>query len=164
MKKITAAILIAMLVFTSAAPAYAFTFKQAAQLKSEYSEPFIDLAELIGDSEMGRGGNQETSLSGNTDEETEDQNGTGTGAGLAETEAVQTIEQVEMNITVHDTDMKLNGATVMSADALRSSIRSAYKDGMEIRLVDDYAEYNTYLSVLRVLEDLKIKPVEEQKK
>ena len=163
MKKITAAILIAMLVFTSAAPAYAFTFKQAAQLKNA-EKPFIDLAELIGDSEMGRGGNQETSLSGNTDEETEDQNGTGTGAGLAETEAVQTIEQVEMNITVHDTDMKLNGATVMSADALRTSIRSAYKDGMSIRLVDDYAEYNTYLSVLRVLEDLKIKPVEEQKK
>lgn len=163
MKKITAAILIAMLVFTSAAPAYAMAFREAADLKNA-EKPFIDLAELIGDSEMGRGGNQETSLSGNTDEETEDQSGTGTGAGLAETEPIQTIEQVEMNITVQDTDMKLNGVSVKSADALRSKIRSEYKDGMDIKLVDDYAEYKTYLSVLRVLEDLKIKPVEEQKK
>ena len=163
MKRLTAAILIAMLVFTSAAPAYAMAFREAADLKNA-EKPFIDLAELIGDSEMGRGGNQETSLSGNTDEETEDQSGTGTGAGLAETEPIQTIEQVEMNITVQDTDMKLNGVSVKSADALRSKIRSEYKDGMDIKLVDDYAEYNTYLSVLRVLEDLKIKPVEEQKK
>ena len=162
MKKIVAAILILTISFAGAAPAFAFTIRQPVQLKNA-EEPFIDLAQLIGDSEIGKGGNQETSLSGNTDQETPDEEGTETAGGTIKTEAVQTIEQVEMIITVRDTGIKINGASVLSPEALKSSIEAGYKDGMRIRLIDDYAEYNTYLQVLAILDELNHKPVEEQK-
>lgn len=162
MKKLLAAIMIVTITFAGASPAFAFTFKQAAQLKNA-DKPFIDLAELIGDSEMGKGGNQETSLSGNTDQETPDEDGSGTASGMTKAEVTQTVEQVEMVITVQDTGMKINGVSMSTPDALKSGIKSYYKDGMRIRLIDDYAEYNTYMQALAILEELGYKPVEEQK-
>lgn len=161
MKKITVTILTLMLVFAAVTPAFAFTFRNAANLKNA-DKPFIDLSDLIGDAELGKGGNAETSLSGNTDAETPDEGGTGK-AGVAAEVIREDITKVEMVVTVHDTEIKVNGVTERDVDVFKADLQAKYKPGMDIRLIDDYAEYNTYSDVLSVFEELKLRPNEEQK-
>ncbi len=161
MKKLVLTILILTLVATSALTSYAFTFRNAAKLKNA-DKPFIDLAELIGDAELGTGGNAEAGLSGNTDAQTPDEGGTGL-AGVVQDTLMETVTKVELIIEVHDRTIKVNGITEKDVDAAKSAIKANYKQGMEVRLIDDYAEYNTYSDALAALEELKIRPNEEQK-
>ncbi len=161
MKKITAAILIVLMIAASVMPVYAFTFRNAATLKNA-DKPFIDLGKLIGDSEMGQGGNAETSLSGNTDQETEDEDGAGDAEIMAD-KLIESITKVELVITVHDREVKVNGVKSASMDSLRSNLKYNYKSGMEVKLIDDYAEYHTYSDVLEVIKEMNISPTEVQR-
>ena len=162
MKRIFAAILILTVTFAGTAPAFAFTFRQAAQLKNA-EEPFIDLAGLIGDSKPGKEGNEEAALPGDTDQEADDDDEADKTDGTAKTELIRTEEQVELVITVRDREITVNGVGMSTPEALGYRIRSGYKPGMTIRLIDDYAEYNTYTKVLEILDELDHNPVEEKK-
>ena len=161
MKKYVITILILVMVCTAVTPAYAFTLRKAVELKNA-DEPFIDLTDLIGDAELGKGGNAETSLSGNTDQETPDEGGTGK-AGAVPDKVMETITRVELVVSVHDTDVRLNGIFQTGMDALKSNLQAKYKTGMDLKLVDDYAEYNTYKEVLGVFEELGMHPAQERK-
>ncbi|MDO4938727.1 MAG: hypothetical protein Q4E54_02050 [Lachnospiraceae bacterium] len=161
MKKFVSTIIIVTLIAMSAMTSFAFTFKEAAKLKNA-DKPFIDLSGLIGDAELGTGGNAEAALSGNTDTQTPDEGGTGL-AGVVQDVLMETVTRVEMVIEVHDRTIKVNGITEKDADAAKAAISANYKKGMDVRLIDDYAEYRTYSDVLAILEELKIRPDEERR-
>lgn len=106
-------------------------------------EPFIDLDVMVGDLDISAEGGDETQ---------------------PETEAEEMIQ--EFVISIRETEIRYNGNKVDNSsfqnifDALYSK---KYGTDTTVRLVDDYAEYYTYKSMLEFLQKKGIKPVEEKK-
>jgi len=123
-------------------------FSGAVRLKN-VNEPFIDLDSTIADKAPGKGGNTETGI--------EDEGKDDASSSKEDTDTIVElrIEIREESIKVDDTDIQL--------DNFEAAFGTRYKEGVEVRLIDDYAEYHTYKTVKEILEGKGIKPVEEQK-
>ena len=114
----------------------------AAKLKNA-DKPFIDLGSEVCDSAPGHGGNTDTGLEGEV-------------AESSEGEAVVTIR-----ISIRGEVIMLNGNTV-TEQQLPAMIRQVYEDGMEIYLVDNYADAAVYKRTLSMLKSSGYTPVLEQ--
>ena len=113
----------------------------AVKLKS--NKPLIDLGAEVGDSKPGHGGNSDTGLTGEIEEDTE---------GEAE---------VVIRVSIMGTTIMVNGNTVTET-SLKSAIGNIYEVGMEVYLIDNYADAKTYKAVLNILDDMKLSPIKQQ--
>lgn len=147
----------------SAAVFCGFTFGFAkVSLKS--TAPLINLGEMIKDSRPGNGGKTETGLSDPgklSEKETEEKKETE--AETSEIKAPEETVTVTITVTVSDTEIFLDGKKVHSPEELSRKISGVWKDGMNVLLVDDYAEYAAYRSVKDALDELGIHPEETGK-
>lgn len=83
--------------------------------------------------------------------------------GAAETEEKEEAEDViqEFVISIRETEISFNGSKVSSSN-FKGIFDAIHENGVPVRLIDDYAEYHTYKSVLEYLTQKGIKPVEEK--
>lgn len=130
-KKITAAAVILVSgIFLTGAGLLTVTLKNA-------DKPFIDLGAEVGDSEIGHGGNADTGLDGSVSESIDGQT------------------EVKIEIRIRDTSIFMNEMSVSGTINLKNRLRSDYEKGIQITLVDDYAESKTYTEVRRLLDEGK---------
>jgi len=110
------------------------------------SEPFIDLDAMVADLDVGQGGIAQTAVEddGKTD--------------LSAEEAAP--ETVEVIITVRESEIKINDI-VVTGENLPKAFDAIFKPGMQVSLVDDYAEYHTFTDIKDWLEDKKINYTEK---
>ena len=107
--------------------------------------PLIDLASSVVDSEKGQGGNEEAGLV-NADDSVK---------------VIEAPEDIEIVISVRDREIRVNGEVCDGTARMGDKIKSLYKNGMSMRLVDDYAEYHIYKEVRDKLKELKYSCKEE---
>ena len=106
-------------------------------------KPFIDLGSEVCDSAPGHGGNTDTGLEGEV-------------AESSEGEAIVTIR-----ISICGEVIMLNGNSC-SEEQLSDMIKRLYETGMEIYLVDDYADAAVYKRVMAMLKSEGYTPILEQ--
>lgn len=112
-------------------------------------KPFIDLDTMIADSQPGQGGNEETGI--------ENDENAYTDSDEATKDVVPMVISVrEDKITINEEDVK--------TENFQKKFDDAYIDGVEVILVDDYAEYYTYTDVKNFISDKGIDVTEKVNK
>lgn len=158
MKKFTKVIIIlaTLICWAASVGAVVAPFTQPVKFKN-VNGPLIDLAVMVGDLPIGQEGSAEKS------EESSEAEKDGTGSGT-ETELVTPVDNAEKElvITVSNEDVTVNGEKLRDADALKVHLAIHYRNNTSAVLVDDYAEWNTYRKVMKVLRDSGIVPEERQ--
>lgn len=99
---------------------------------------FIDLDAMVEDKPIGQGGNKESGTEG--------------GAEVILDSEESSDEIVELTIMIRETKISLNGSPVNSSN-FRDYFEKTYRSGMRVVLVDDFAEYYTFMDAKKMLED-----------
>ena len=151
-------------------------------------EPYIDLGALVIESEIGTSGPevqvaeteteiqepeteiqeteteiQETETETETTQETESIEEQATLEETINEEPIETNAASVFEITIHDKEIIVDGGTVENLDTLQSDLSDMYDKGYRVVLIDDYAEYNTYISVKQLIVSKGIALQEEEK-
>lgn len=119
------------------------------ELKSE--KALINLDVMVKDSLPGKYGNPEAGLSGKTEDmlaEGEDAKKEAKDSG----KDAGTAKASEIRIVIHDRSITVNGKACKDVKEAADMVKSLYKVGLMVFLVDDYAEYQTYSQMYNIIE------------
>lgn len=132
-----------------------------SKVELKVSDPLINLNVLIQEASIGHVGGQDgpenTEINNSDDPITQDTGGntdsdSGSEVGSEEPEPENIV--TEFIIRLMDRSIYINDSKCEDIDALEAAVRAGFTEGATYSLVDDYAEYYTYIQTRNRLDEM----------